>query len=98
MAGINLLELKPNKVSRQLGGYITFMYGPPKIGKTTFGSKMPKPLLLAAEVGYRAIPGIIAQDITSWSQLKQVVRELKKPEVRATFDSLIFDTIKCLWS
>lgn len=93
MAGINLLELKPNKVSRQLGGYITFMYGPPKIGKTTFGSKMPKPLLLAAEVGYRAIPGIIAQDITSWSQLKQVVRELKKPEVRETFDSLIFDTI-----
>lgn len=64
-----------------------------KIGKTTFGSKMSKPLLLAAEVGYRAIPGIIAQDITSWSQFKQVVRELKKPEVREAFDSLIFDTI-----
>lgn len=64
-----------------------------KIGKTTFGSKMPKPLLLAAEKGYSAIPGIIAQDITSWGDLRQVVRELKKPEVKERFSSLIVDTI-----
>jgi predicted AAA+ superfamily ATPase len=32
---INLLNLKPHKVSRDLSGYITFIYGPPKVGKTT---------------------------------------------------------------
>lgn len=90
---INLLELKPNVVSRDLSGYITLMFGPAKIGKTTFGSKMPKPLLLAAEKGYSTIPGIVAQDITSWGEFKQVVRELKKPEVKETYRSLIVDTV-----
>lgn len=90
---INLLTLQPNVVSRDLSGYITLMFGPAKIGKTTFGSKMPKPLLLAAEKGYSTIPGIIAQDITSWGEFKQVVRELKKPEVKELYKSLIIDTV-----
>lgn len=90
---IDLLALKPHKVSRDLSGYITYMYGPPKAGKTTLGSQMPKPLLLAFERGYNAIPGIIAQDITSWSEMKQVVRNLKKKEVQETFSSILVDTV-----
>lgn len=89
---INLLNLKPNVVSRDLSGYITLIYGPAKIGKTTFASKMPKPLLLAFEAGYHAIPGIIAQDITTWGEMKQVMRELKKPEVKEQFSSIVIDT------
>ena len=90
---INLLALEPHKVSRDLSGYITYIYGPPKSGKTTLGSQMPKPLLLAFERGYNAIPGIIAQDITSWSEVRQVLRELKKPEVKEIFSTIIVDTI-----
>lgn len=54
---------------------------------------MGKALLLAFERGYNAIPGIIAQDMTSWSDMKAVLRELKKPEVRDTFQSIIIDTV-----
>jgi hypothetical protein len=54
---------------------------------------MPRPLLLAFERGYNAIPGIIAQDITSWSEVRQVVRELKKPEVQERFATVIVDTV-----
>ena len=53
---------------------------------------MPGHLLLAFEKGYNALPGVMAQDITSWGELKQVMRELKKPEVKETFKSLIIDT------
>lgn len=45
---INLLALEPHKVSRDLSGYITYVYGAPKVGKTTLGSQMPAPLLLAS--------------------------------------------------
>lgn len=90
---INLLNLKPHVVSTDLSGYITLIYGPPKIGKSTFGARMPKPLLLAFERGYNAIPGVIAQDITSWGEMKQVMRELKKSEVQETFKSIVVDTI-----
>ena len=89
---IDLLSIAPHQVSRDLSGYITFVYGPPKCGKTTFGAKMPGALLLAFERGYNALPGVIAQDITSWGEMKQVMRELKKPEVKERFKSIIIDT------
>ena len=50
-------------------------------------------LLLAFEPGYHALPGVVAQDITSWSEMKQAYRELKKPEVRAHFNAVIVDTV-----
>ena len=90
---IDLLSLKPHQVSRDLSGYITYIYGEAKTGKTTFASQMPQPLLLAFEKGYNALPGIIVQDITSWGEMKQVVRELKKDAVREQFKSIIIDTI-----
>lgn len=90
---INLMALEPHKVSRDLSGYITYIYGVAKIGKTTLGSQMPKPLLLAFEKGYNALPGVIAQDIVSWAEMKQVVRELKKPEVKERFSTVVVDTV-----
>ena len=90
---INLLTLTPHQVSRDLSGYITYIYGEPKTGKTTLASKMPGGLLLAFERGYNAIPGILAQDITTWGEMKQIVRELKKPEVQEVYKSIIVDTV-----
>lgn len=91
--GIDLLGLTPNKVSRDLSGYITYIYGAPKTGKTTLATQMNNSLLLAFEPGYHALPGVIAQDILTWSEMRQVYRELKKPEVREHFDAIIVDTI-----
>lgn len=65
----------------------------PKVGKTSLSTQLEKPLLLAGELGYLALPGVIAQDITSWAEFKQVLRELKKPEVKETFKSIVVDTI-----
>jgi len=90
---IDLLNIQPHKVSRDLSGYITFIYGPPKVGKTTLATQMPKPLLLAFERGYNAIPGIIAQDVVTWGEMKQVFRELKKPEVQAVYKTIVVDTV-----
>lgn len=90
---IDLLSLKPHKVSRDLSGYITYIYGKEKIGKTSLAAQAPDTLLLAAERGYNGLSGIIAQDITSWSDMRQTFRELKKPGVKERFKVLIVDTI-----
>lgn len=90
---IDLQKLTPHKISRDLSGYITYLYGLPKVGKTSLGADMPKPLLLAFERGYNALAGIIAQDISSWAEMKQVVRELKKPENKESFITIIVDTV-----
>jgi len=90
---INLLDIKPHKVSTDLSGYITYIYGSPKTGKTTLATQMPNAILLAFEKGYNALPGVMAQDITSWGEMKQVFRELKKPAVKEMYQSIIVDTI-----
>lgn len=90
---INLLDIAPHKVSTDLSEYITFIYGAPKTGKTTFATQMPKHLLLAFEKGYNALPGVMAQDVTTWGEMKQILRELKKPEVREIYQSVIIDTV-----
>lgn len=93
---IDLTKVQPNKVSRDLSGYITYIYGAPKVGKTTLASQMDRALLIAAEPGYHALPGVMAQDVTSWSEMRQVYRELKKPEVREMFRNVVCDTIDIL--
>ena len=80
-----------------VGGYprgrIIEIFGPESSGKTTLATQMEGCLLLAFEPGYHALPGVIAQDVTTWGEMKQVYRELRKPEVQATFKAVIIDTI-----
>ena len=89
---INLLNIEPHKVSKDLSGYITYIYGAPKTGKTTLAVQMPKALLLAFEKGYNAIDGIKAVDINRWADFKQVLRQLEKPEARDMYSTITIDT------
>lgn len=92
MADIDLLNLQPHKVSRDLRGYSVFFYGDPKTGKTTTAARFPESLLLAFEKGYNAIPGIMAQPINSWAEFRKVLRQLKTEEVKKKFSTIIIDT------
>ena len=90
---IDLLSLQPHKVSRDLSGYFTYLYGPGGSGKTTFAASAPRPLIIAFERGYNALPGVFAQDVNTWGEMKQVLRELKKPEVKGRFSTIAIDTV-----
>lgn len=54
---------------------------------------MPGALILAFEKGYNALPNVYAQDVTTWAEMKMVLRDLKKPDVKNIFHSIIIDTI-----
>lgn len=92
MAELNLLDITPHQVSRDLRGYSVFFYGEPKSGKTTIATKFPRHLLLAFEKGYNAIPGAMAQPINSWAEFRKVLKQLKDPKVRERFETIIIDT------
>ena len=55
-------------------------------------SRFPKNLLIAFEKGYNAIDGIKAVDINKWSEFRQVLRQLEKPEAREMYDTITIDT------
>ena len=95
---IDLLELQPHKVSRDLRGYSVFFYGEPKSGKTTIASKFPNALLLAFEKGYNALAGVMAQPINSWAEFIKVQRQLKDDKVKERFSTIIIDTADIAYS
>lgn len=92
MGNIDIFSVQPHQVSRDMRGYSVFMYGGWKTGKTTTAVKFPKHFLLAFEKGYSAIPGAMAQPINSWSEFRQVLRQLKDEKAKAAFETIIVDT------
>ena len=89
---LDLLNITPHQVSRDLRGYSVFFYGEPKSGKTTIATKFPRHLLLAFEKGYNAIPGAMAQPVNSWGEFRKVLKQLKDPKVKEKFETIIIDT------
>lgn len=91
----DLLNLEAHKISKDLSSYVSLIYGVPKIGKSTFAYRMfgKEGLLLAFERGYKALAGVMAVDITTWSDLPKLNKELKKPEVKQRFKTLIIDVV-----
>lgn len=90
---INLKQIKPHKISKDLSGYTIYMYGPGGVGKTTFACEIPRSILFAFEAGYGALNVEMPVDITSWADLKSITRQLDDPEIKNNFDVLIFDTV-----
>lgn len=89
---IDILSIEPTVISRDLKGKYLLLYGKPKTGKTTMASRFPKNLLIAFEKGYNAIDGIKAVDVNKWSEFRQVLKQLEKPEAREMYDTITIDT------
>lgn len=94
---INLLELEPTKISKNLKGKFLLVYGEPKCGKTTLLSKLPKSLILAFEAGTNALNNAYIQPIEKWTDFKMVLKQLKNPAVQEKFDFIGIDTADIAW-
>ena len=89
---IDIFNIQPHGVSRDLCGYTMMFFGAPKTGKTTIASQFPKAIVIAFEMGYLAIPGIKAQPVTKWSEFKQILKQLKDPAAHDVYQNIIVDT------
>ena len=95
--GIDIFNIQPTTISRDLKGKFVCIYSLPKVGKTSMACQFPKNLLLAFEKGYNAISGIKPVDITKWADFRQVLRQLEKPEARQIYDTVTIDTVGIAW-
>ena len=94
---LDLLTVQEHRVKAGVQGKMFLIYGGPKTGKTTTACQFSKPLLLAFEPGYNLIDGVKAVSVTSWVDMKNYAKQLKKDEVRAMYDTLIIDTAPLMW-
>lgn len=97
MADIDIFSLEPSKISRDLKGKFLLIYGQPKTGKSTFGSQLPRSLFLNFEQGTNALAGIRSVPILRWTDFKKVLSQLRKPQAREMYDTIVVDTASIAW-
>lgn len=95
---IDLKNLKPTVVSRDLKGKYVLLYGAPKVGKTTFATMFPKNLLLAFEPGFNALNNQMVQPVSKWTEFKQIIRQLDDNDVKEMFSTITIDTCDIAWT
>lgn len=88
----DLLELEPSKISRDLSGYITYVFGAPKVGKTTLARDMGA-LIVACEDGTRALTGAYAQKAKNWADIRALMRFCKDDRIKAKYKAIAIDTV-----
>ena len=74
--------------------YSILLYGPTKVGKSTFASKADGAIFLASEPGLNAL-SVFKVDIGSWPQLLEACVELSKQD--HDFKTIVLDTIDNLY-
>ena len=94
---IDIFNIQPTTISRDLKGKFVCIYSLPKVGKTSMACQFPKNLLCAFEKGYNVLGGVKPVDIAKWSDFKLVLRQLEKPEARQLYDTVTLDTVGIAW-
>lgn len=97
MAKVDILNLEPSVISKDLRGKFLCIYSLPKVGKTSLACQFPKNLLLGFEHGWNAISGAMAVDIKKWTDLKLVLRQLETPEAQEKYNTVTIDTVGIAW-
>jgi len=96
---INLMDLEPIKASTDLSSYTAFIYGIPKIGKTTFIHKLygSRVLFIATEKRHKVLVGANVQYVSTWTEYLTVLAQLRNPKIKEKFDVVAIDTVENLY-
>lgn len=96
---INLMDLQPVKASTDLSSYTSFIYGTPKIGKTTFVHKLygDRVLFIATEKRHKVLVGANVQYVSSWMEYLTVLAQLRNKKLQDKFDVIAIDTVENLY-
>lgn len=92
MAIVDIFSLEPSVISRDLKGKYIAIYGREKVGKSTFGARLPRALFCNFEVGTNFL-SVKKQNIDKWSTFKLVLRQLEMPKAHDYYDTVVIDTV-----
>ena len=95
---MDLLNIKPNVISESLNDKIFLFYGEQGTRKTTVAGNFEDSIIAGFEIGYKFISGAIAQPIQTWTEFRNFLRQLRKPEVKERFKTVVIDTVTIAYS
>lgn len=89
---LNIFDLAPSVISRDLKGKYILLYGKPKCGKTSFAVQSPRALVCAFELGVNALAGTRYVPMAKWTDFKKIMKQLKDPRAKEMYDTIVIDT------
>lgn len=96
MNNLDLLNLEPTTVSRDIRDYDSMIYAPSGIGKSEFILDLygkERTLAIAMEDSYSGIGGAYVANVATMADLTKVLAQLANPKVREKFDVIVLDTL-----
>ncbi|MCK9198922.1 MAG: ATP-binding protein [Bacilli bacterium] len=79
-------------VEKSLKGKSLFIYGDNGTGKTANAVKASRPFAIPFENGLNAIAGLPFFKPEKWADTKKIVKQFRRPEVKALYDTILIDT------
>lgn len=73
---IDIFNIQPSTISRDLSGKSYMFYGGYKTGKTSVAVKFPRHFVLGFEKGWNLLSGVFGQPITKWKDALDVKKQL----------------------
>lgn len=96
---INLLELQPQIISKNLKGKYILLYGLPGVGKTSLAAQFEKVLIAGFEMGTNALNNVYVAPVKTWDDWKKMVRDLcRNDELKEKFHAIAIDTADEAWN
>lgn len=89
------LPSEKTKPKEQIEEYTMFLYGPPKVGKSTFCSRMNNPLFLATEAGLNALE-VYQIPIATWPEFLEACKLIA--DGKHQFRTVVIDTVDNLYN
>lgn len=89
---LDIFNIQPSVISRDLKGKYVLLYGQPKVGKTSFAVQAPRAFVCAFEIGVNALGGTRYAAMDKWTTFKRVIKQLRDPRGRETYDTIVIDT------
>lgn len=95
----SLKNIKPVQISTNVNDYSMLVYGPAKVGKTSFVHDLykDKVLFLATEDRHKALAGAHVQPVSSWSDYESILSALSDDDLKEQYDVIAIDTVENLY-
>lgn len=88
------MEIKKNKPNMDITKLRIMVYGPPKIGKSTFATMNPRALILDADNNGTQFLDCFRIPINDWEEMKKMLKDIVDDE---RFDTIVLDTVDMFW-
>lgn len=90
------LPLNPSVPEVNFSRFYTLLYGPPKIGKSTLASTYPDALFISTEPGLNFLE-VLKTDCRNWIEFRNIVKQLRMPEAKERYKTIVVDTVDLLY-